>query len=99
MNRPIVKEVLNLAETAKFLRLSVAKVRKLAEAGKLPARKIDDEWRFLKSAMEEWLRGKPDPSQALLQQAGLLKGSEILPEVLRKIYAARGRPKDGEIAP
>ncbi len=98
MNRLLTKEVLTLAETAKFLRVSPAKVRKLAETGKLPAQRIDDEWRFLKSALEEWLRGKPDPTQALLQQAGLFKHSKLLPEILKEIYKARGRPDDGEMA-
>jgi excisionase family DNA binding protein len=99
MSRTLVKEVLTLAETARFLRVSTTKVRKLAEAGKLPAQKIDDDWRFLKSALEEWLRGKPDPTQALLHSAGTFKGDATMREILRDIYKARGRSEDGELAP
>jgi excisionase family DNA binding protein len=98
MNRPLAKEVLTLAEAAQFLRLSQLKLRKLAQAGKVPARKVDNEWRFLKSALADWLLGKPDPTQALLQQAGLFKDDDSLPEILREIYKARGRPEDGELA-
>jgi excisionase family DNA binding protein len=99
MNRPLSREVLNLTEAAKFLRVSSAKLRKLAENGKVPARQVDGEWRFLKSALEQWLRGKPDPTMALIQQAGLFKGDETLRQILRDIYKARGRPEDGELAP
>jgi excisionase family DNA binding protein len=99
MNQLVIKQVLTLAETAKFLRISEAKVRKLAECRKLPARKIEDEWRFLKSALEEWLRGKPDPTQALLQTAGMFRDDESLPKILKEIYTARGRPEDGEMDP
>jgi excisionase family DNA binding protein len=98
MNRPLLKPVLNLTEAAKFLCVSAAKVRKLAETGQVPARKVANEWRFLRSALEDWLRGKPDPTQALLRQAGLFKGDESMREILREIYRARGRPEDGELA-
>ena len=47
----------------------------------------------------DWLRGKPDPNQALLQMAGLFKDDESLPKILKDIYTARGRPEDGDIAP
>ena len=98
MNRPLEKQVLDLPEAAKFLRLTQPKVRALAEAGKLPGRKVDRTWRFLKSALEDWLRGRPDPTQALLQQAGIFKGDDSMREILRDIYKARGRPEDGELA-
>jgi excisionase family DNA binding protein len=99
MNRPLFKtEVLTLAEAAKFLRVSQAKLRRLAEQRQVPARKLGDDWRFLKPALEDWLRGKPDPTQALLQQAGMWRDDETVPDMLREIYRARGRPEDGEIS-
>ncbi len=98
MNRPLVHEVLTLKEAARFLRVSTTKVRNLAEAGKLPAQKIDSKWRFLKSALEAWLHGRPDPSLAMLRLAGLFKDDESLPKILKDIYTARGRPEDGEMA-
>lgn len=99
MNRPRTREVLTIAEAARFLRISTAQVKKLAEAGRLPAQKIDEEWRFLKAALEQWLCGKPNPTRALLQTAGLFKGDESLREILREVYRARGRPEDGELDP
>ncbi len=99
MNRPITPhDVLTLAEAARFLRLKPAKVRALADSGQIPGRKFDGEWRFLRSALEDSLRGVGDPTAALLQQAGMWKDDETLPELLRDIYKARGRPKDGEFS-
>jgi excisionase family DNA binding protein len=98
MNRPLFKtEVLTLAEAAKFLRVSQAKLRRLAEQRQVPARKLGDDWRFLKPALEDWLRGKPDPRTALLQQVGAFADDETLPDLLKEIYRQRGRPEDGNL--
>ena len=90
MNRPLEKHVLDLAEAARFLGLPRPKVRALAEAGKLPGRKAGRQWRFSKSALDDWQR-----TQALLQQAGLFKNSEIFPEVVEAIRKARQRSENG----
>ncbi len=91
MSRPIPEKVLTLAEAAKLLRVSASKVRALAEAHELPGRKIGDEWRFLKSVLLEWLRGKPSSKQIFLSQAGAFKDDDTLPQLLEDIYKARGR--------
>lgn len=88
---------MTLAEAAKYLRVTQAKLRKLAEQGQVPARKLGAEWRFLKPVLEDWLRGKPDSTQALLQQAGMWRDDVTIPDMLREIYRARGRPEDGEL--
>jgi excisionase family DNA binding protein len=51
-----VAEVLTLHEAASFLRVSVDALTELAERHALPARKIADEWRFSRRALEDWLR-------------------------------------------
>ncbi len=98
MNVPLQKQVLNLANAAVFLHLPRQKVRALAEAGELRGRKIGRDWRFLKSDLENWVRGDLDPTQALLQQAGLFKDSEVFPEVVEAIRKARQRSENGESA-
>ena len=50
-------DVLTLEEAAVYLRVSADELKKLAEAGGIPARPIGKEWRFSKTALEEWLRG------------------------------------------
>ena len=91
MSRPIPEKVMTLAEAAKFLRVPVDQVRTLADDGKLPGRKIGDEWRFLKSMLVVWLRGKPSSKELFLRQAGIFKDDDTLPQLLEDIYKARGR--------
>jgi excisionase family DNA binding protein len=92
MSTPIPEKVMTLAEAAKFLRVSAYKVRALADDGKIPGRKIGDEWRFLQSTLVEWLRGRPTSKELFLRQAGFFKDDDTLPQMLEDIYKARGRP-------
>lgn len=85
-------DVLTLDEAADFLRIPVEAVEELASRGAIPGRRIRDDWRFLRSALEDCLR-RPDYQQALLNQAGRFRDDESLPELRQAIYAARGRPE------
>lgn len=49
-------EVLNLPEAAAYLRISEDALQELAAEQRIPARKIGQEWRFLKTALQDWLR-------------------------------------------
>jgi len=46
---------MTVKETAEFLRLAITTVYKLANEGKLPARKVGGSWRFSHRALDEWL--------------------------------------------
>lgn len=93
MNRTnSLPHVLTLDEAAGYLRISKKVVRDLATRGSLPARQIDRDWRFLKSALDDWLRGR-DGRSRLLKQAGALAHDDTMPELMEAIYAARGRPE------
>ena len=48
-------EIMNLAEVAAWLDVEADTVRELAEADKLPGRKLGDEWRFARQAVLDWL--------------------------------------------
>src|SRR5829696_3011098 len=98
MNRPLdTQEVLTLAGAARYLHLKQAQVRALAEKREIPARQVDGEWRFLKVALQDWLRGKPVRSaDAFIRQAGTFKDDDMLPQILEDIYRARGRPMTEE---
>lgn len=50
-----VGEVLTLAEAATFLRVDVEELRLAADAGQVPGRAIGAEWRFVATALVEWL--------------------------------------------
>lgn len=70
-------EVLTLDEVADYLRLPKETVERQAAKGQLPARRIEDTWRFLRSAVDDWLRSQ-DSRVILLQQAGALADDETL---------------------
>ena len=86
-------EVLTFPEAARFLRIKKPLLEKLVEQGRVPARKLGDEWRFSRSALHAWLSGRPDYRAALMDQAGAFADDESLPELLKSIYDARGRPE------
>jgi excisionase family DNA binding protein len=52
-----VADVLTVEQAAELLQADPDAVRALAEAGELPARKVGDEWRFLRRAVLDWLGG------------------------------------------
>lgn len=50
------KNVMSVQETADYLGFSAAKVYKLIESKKIPASRIGRQYRFLKDALDVWLR-------------------------------------------
>jgi excisionase family DNA binding protein len=52
----VFPDVLTLAEAAAYLRVSEAEIVELTRRQALPGRKVGDQWRFLKAAIQEWLR-------------------------------------------
>jgi excisionase family DNA binding protein len=48
--------ILTLTEAAEYLRISEPKLAELATDGDVPARRIGGEWRFLRKALDDWLR-------------------------------------------
>ncbi len=52
-------EILTLAEAAKYLRVSEKILRRMATDEIIPARKFGAEWRFLRSALQDWMRWGP----------------------------------------
>lgn len=91
------QNVLTLEEAANYLRLPKEIIERQAAQGQIPARRIEDTWRFLKVAIDEWLRSH-DSRTILLQQAGALADDESLADLRATIYAERGRPEAEDIA-
>ena len=50
-----VSPVLTSVEAAEYLKMHVKTVCRLAKEGKIPAKKVGSEWRFLKSVLDRWL--------------------------------------------
>jgi excisionase family DNA binding protein len=94
-------DVLTLTEAAAYLRLTESEMTLLVQTQGLPGRAVGAEWRFLKTALQDWLRASPStkPSkEALLARAGSWKDDPDLDEMLKEIHKRRGRPmtEDGE---
>ena len=83
-------DVLTLDEVADYLRLPIETVERQAKLGQMPARRIEETWRFLRSAIDDWLRSH-DSRTIFLQQAGALADDESLAALRSQIYGQRGR--------
>jgi excisionase family DNA binding protein len=91
-------EVLTLADAAAYLRVTPKDVLLLVREQSLPGRPVGPDWRFLKSAIQDWLRA-PAPSTAKdfwQRHFGALKDDPYLEQMLEDIYKQRGRPETEE---
>ena len=84
-------DVLTLAETAEYLRVSENEVACLIREQGLPGRKLGGEWRFLKIALQDWLRAPPSKKEGLRLQIGAFADDPNLGEMLEQIHKRRGR--------
>ncbi len=48
--------IMTVHDIAMYLRLSEAKVYKLAKEGQLPALRVGKSWRFRRDLVDEWIR-------------------------------------------
>src|SRR5579859_1548315 len=85
-------EVLTLEETAEYLRLPPDVIEHEAMQGHIPGRRIAGHWRFLHTALDEWLR-RHDGRTSLLQQAGVFSDDPTLETLRTTAYRHRGRPE------
>lgn len=95
MERVTLPNVLTLEEASEYLRLSVEALLRQVSQGNIPGRKIENDWRFLKVAIDDWLRQESSRSM-LLQQAGALADDDSLAQLRATIYHARGRSEVDE---
>jgi excisionase family DNA binding protein len=87
-------EVCTLPEVAAYLRLPETDVLRLVDEQGLPARRLGNQWRFLKLAVQRWLSTPPPKAshEGIWAAAGSLKDDPYLDEMLKEIYRRRGRP-------
>lgn len=89
-------EVFTLAEAAAYLRLSEADVVALVHGQGLPGRFTGREWRFLKSAIQQWLSfgtlTRQARKEAQLALAGKYQDDPDLMRICEEAYRQRGRP-------
>src|SRR5271166_536958 len=85
-------EVLTLEEAASYFRVPTDAVLRMIDAEGLPARRFGADWRFYKVALQGWL-GASRPKRGILDHIGRIEGDPYAQEMLREIYARRGRPE------
>ncbi len=95
MDKVSIPDILTLEETSEYLRLPVEIVENQALKGDIPGRQIENNWRFLKSAIDDWLRSK-DSRSILLSQAGAFANDDSLAKLRETVYQARGRSEISE---
>jgi excisionase family DNA binding protein len=83
-------EIFTLEEVASYLRLPPETIARQAAQRCLPGRQIEDTWRFLRAAIDDWLRSH-DSRTILLQQVGAFADDDSPEERRENIYATRGR--------
>ncbi len=92
-------DVLTLAEAAEYLRVSEVAVLQAIDEQNLPARRVGQDWRILKSAIQQWLlapQTRRTGKAALQSLAGSWKADPTVEPMLAEIYRQRGRPMVGE---
>lgn len=62
---PVESEFMTAQEVADYLRLDVATIYKLAQAGDIPAAKIGRTWRFRRDLIDEWFKEEATSSSGL----------------------------------
>src|SRR3954447_15986708 len=88
-----ITDVLTLADAAEYLRLPEETLARQAAQGTIPGQQVDDVWRFLKLALDDWL-SRQDRRALLLQQAGARADDASLPALMAAIYKARRRSEE-----
>jgi excisionase family DNA binding protein len=51
-------EILTVDELAAYLKLSEATIYRMAQTGRIPAKRIGRSWRFSREMIDEWFRGE-----------------------------------------
>ncbi len=51
-------DVLTVDQAAELLQLSGKTLKRLAQAGRVPGRRVGNQWRFSRQALMDWLAGK-----------------------------------------
>ncbi len=84
-------EVFTLSEAAAYLRVTESEFLRLVHDQALPGRQVGAEWRFLKSALQEWLKTplKPGSREAVLSTAGAWKDDPEMVAETMAIYHQR----------
>jgi excisionase family DNA binding protein len=54
--REFLGSTFGVKELAKYLGVAEVTIYRLTERGKIPAKKVGAQWRYLKTSIDEWMR-------------------------------------------
>jgi excisionase family DNA binding protein len=66
-------ELMSVHEVADYLRLSEAKVYRMANSGCIPALRMGKTWRFKKEILDEWIRRETRGGGPFFEQTEIIK--------------------------
>jgi nitrogen PTS system EIIA component len=75
---PAGGEVMTVPEVAHYLKIAEKSVLRMVHRGELPATKVASQWRFLRPAIEAWLRARMQPGRGAVAD-GIPGLSSLLP--------------------
>jgi excisionase family DNA binding protein len=87
---------LTQAEAAAYLRVDEQTLLQMVGREDFPGRRVGTEWRFLKSALQDWLRTPLRQKRGILAHIGAFKDDPTLEEMVKEIYERRRRPMTEE---
>jgi excisionase family DNA binding protein len=92
-------EVFTLPEAAAYLRVTESDLMRLVHDQALPGRQFGTEWRFLKSAIQDWLKTPPKQGsrEAVLSTAGAWKDDPEMVAETMAIYHKRREDLVGDM--
>jgi nitrogen PTS system EIIA component len=97
----MAEEDFGIESLAAYLHLEAAQVQRLAERGKLPARKVGGQWRFSRAEVHHWLESRIGLSSGdeLLQMEGVLERTTGKAEPLAVVSIAQLLPLEAIAIP
>lgn len=75
-------ELMNIKDTAAYLRLNYMTVYKLAQKGQLPAFKVGGTWRFKKEILDDWVQKK---SETISGTVLIVDDDPLIQDILKEI--------------
>jgi excisionase family DNA binding protein len=78
--------IMTVHEVAEYLRLSEAKVYKMANEGRVPALRMGKTWRFKKELIDEWIRKETELALHVSQEKMRIWYNEISVSIERTVY-------------
>ena len=63
MSKEVQNELLTVAETCRYLKITPRTLYRYIRNRRLPGFKLGKEWRFVRSDLEQWIRERADESR------------------------------------